>query len=82
MKASDGTGCSDWTRGFLSEADVRWLEEFDAQLKCRSLKSDAAAGEVRKYQEVVEDDPSRIPTHCEHGIPLNERCEICRAFPG
>ena len=71
----DVIGHSRWTRGFLCQADVEYLETLDAKRSRNSSSTDPSS-----YEQMVEDDAEGVATHCEHGIPLNERCAMCQGF--
>jgi len=75
-------GNKEWTRGFLCEADVRCLEDFDCDMRFRYLKKKKDPSRVQTYEHLVEKHGEKVPTHCEHGIPLNRRCGICHAMFG
>ncbi len=71
-------GDKEWVRGFLCEADIRCLEDFDCEMRIRFLQQKRA----RSYQELVEEHGDKMPTQCEHGIPLYRKCGMCRALRG
>jgi hypothetical protein len=75
-------GNKEWARGFLSEADIRLLEEIDCEIRIRCLQESQGYDTARTYEQLVEQDGDNMPTHCEHGIPLNRKCGICRALLG
>lgn len=75
-------GNGDWALGVLTEADVRCLEEFDCEMRIRDLEQRGECQKVRSYEQLVEEHGDKVPTHCEHGIPLYRKCGICRALLG
>jgi hypothetical protein len=81
MLEKDVIGHNHWTRGFLCEADVKYLEAIDS-VRSRNLSSSSSSGEASSYEQMVEEDALQTPRHCEHGVPLYERCAMCRGFIG
>ena len=73
-------GNREWTRGVLSEADVRFLEGIDCDIRIRSLQEKRDFHKPKTYEQLVEQDGTTVPTHCEHGVPLNRKCRVCRAL--
>lgn len=82
MLETDVIGNKEWTRGFLSAADIRFLEGIDCEIRIRCLQQRKGYNKARTYEQLAEPDGDQIPTHCEHGIPLNRRCGVCRALLG
>jgi hypothetical protein len=82
MLETDVIGNKEWARGFLSEADIRCLEDIDCEIRIRCLQERQGHNKARTYEQLVEEDGVKMPTHCEHGIPLNRKCGICRALLG
>jgi hypothetical protein len=82
MLETDVIGNNEWTRGFLCEADVSYLEAFDSAMRSRKLSNIHVCGEASTYQQLIEEHGEKMPTHCEHGIPIYEKCGICRGFLG
>jgi hypothetical protein len=82
MLETDGIGNNEWTRGFLCEADVSYLEAFDSAMRSRKQSDIHVCDEANTCQPLVEHSGGRMPTHCEHGIPLYEKCGMCRGFRG
>jgi hypothetical protein len=82
MLETNVIGDREWTRGFLSQADVRFLEEVDCEIRIRCLQQSQGYNKVKTYEQLVEQDGNKIPTHCEHGIPLTRKCGVCRALLG
>jgi hypothetical protein len=80
MLETDVIGNNEWTRGFLCEADVSYLETFDSALRRRTQSDIHECDEGNDYQQLVEHTGGKMPTHCEHGIPLYEKCGRCRGF--
>lgn len=75
-------GNKEWARGFLADADIRLLENIDCEIRIRCLQQRQGHNETRTYEQLAERDGDRIPTHCEHGIPLTRKCGVCRALLG
>ena len=75
-------GTTGWTRGLLCEADVNWLEGFDSKMIRPKLQPSHASNEALSHEQVVEAHAGKIPTQCDHGVPVHEYCEVCRAFLG
>jgi hypothetical protein len=82
MLETDVIGNKDWTRGFLTETDFRCLEDFDCEMRIRSLEQRDAQLQAKTYDQLVEEHADRVPTHCEHGVPLYRKCGVCRALLG
>jgi hypothetical protein len=75
-------GNKEWAIGLLTAADIRMLEDFDCEIRIRYLQQKQGREEVKTYEQLVEEHGDRVPTHCEHGIPLYRKCGICRALLG
>jgi ABC-type taurine transport system ATPase subunit len=75
-------GNREWARGFLSDADIRFLEDIDYEIRVRCLQEKQRRNKAKTYEQLVEQDGDKMPTHCEHGIPLNQKCGVCRALLG
>ncbi len=75
-------GNKEWATGILTAADIRMLEDFDCEMRIRSLQQKDGRRNAKTYEELVEEDAHRVPTHCEHGIPLTRKCGVCRALRG
>lgn len=75
-------GNKEWAMGFLTEVDFRCLEDFDCEMRIRHLQQREGRQKIRTYEQLVEEQGDRVPTHCEHGIPLHRKCGICRALLG
>jgi hypothetical protein len=82
MLETNVIGNKEWARGFLSDADIRFLEEIDCEIRIRSLQQRQGHNKARTYEQLVEQDGDKMPTQCEHGIPLNRKCGVCRALRG
>lgn len=82
MLETNVIGNKEWTRGVLSDADIRFLENIDCEIRIRCLQQRQGFTKVKTYEQLVEQDGSKMPTHCEHGIPLNRKCGVCRALLG
>jgi hypothetical protein len=81
MLETDVIGNNDWARGFLCDADISYLEAFDSAMRSRNQPDIGLFGEASTCPQLVEHTGGRMPTRCEHGIPLYEKCGICRSFP-
>lgn len=79
MLERDVIGHNHWTREFLCEADVKYLEAIDSA-RTRNLSNSYSSVETTSYEQMVDEDAPQIPSHCEHGVPLYERCTMCRGF--
>ena len=75
-------GNKEWTQGFLTAADFRSLEDFDCDMRIRYLQQKQGRQKEKSYEELVEEHGDKVPTHCEHGIPLHRKCGLCRALLG
>ncbi len=82
MLETDVIGNKEWARGFLADADIRFLEDIDCEIRIRCLQKSQGHNKARTYEELVEQDGDKMPTHCEHGIPLTRKCGVCRALLG
>ncbi len=82
MLETNVIGNKEWARGFLSEADIRFLEEIDCEIRIRCLQQREGYNKARTYEQLVDQDGDKMPTCCEHGIPLYRRCGVCRALLG
>ena len=75
-------GNKEWAVGFFTAEDIRILEEFDCEMRVRYLQGKDGRQKAKTYEQLVEEHGDRVPTHCEHGIPLNRKCGVCRALFG
>ena len=75
-------GNKEWAMGVLTAADMRMLEDFDCEMRIRYLQEKQGRNETKSYEQLVEEHGNKVPTHCEHGIPFNRRCGVCRALFG
>jgi hypothetical protein len=75
-------GNKEWATGVLTAADIRMLEDFDCEMRIRYLQQKDGRRKAKSYEELVEEGGERVPTHCEHGIPLTRKCGVCRALHG
>lgn len=75
-------GNKEWVEGFLTQKDIRLLEDFDCEMRIRHLQQRTAGQKVKTYAQLVEEHADDVPTRCEHGIPLYRKCGICRALLG
>lgn len=82
MLETNVIGNKEWTRGFLTETDIACLEDFDCEMRIRYLQQKEGRQKAQTYDELVEEHGDKVPTHCEHGIPLYRKCGICRALLG
>jgi hypothetical protein len=82
MLETNVIGNKEWASGFLTEADIRSLEDFDGEMRIRYLQQRQGHSKVKTYEELVQEHGDKVPTHCEHGIPLTRKCGICRALLG
>jgi hypothetical protein len=82
MLETNVIGNKEWARGFLADSDIRFLENIDCEIRIRYLQQRLEPYEARTYEQLVEQDGDRMPTHCEHGIPLTRKCGVCRALLG
>ena len=62
------------------ERDIRMLEDFDCEMRIRYLQQKEGRQKAKTYEQLVEEHGDKVPTHCEHGIPLNRKCGVCRAL--
>jgi hypothetical protein len=79
MFETDVAGSKEWTRGFLREADVRCLEDFDCEMRFH-LQKERKSTKVKSYDQMVEQHGDKVPTHCQHGVPLNKTCVECHTI--
>jgi hypothetical protein len=80
MLERDEIGNKEWTKGFLCDIDVSELETFDSEMRSRKLSN--ASDEPSACIQPLHEDAGEVPTHCEHGIPSNEKCGRCAsAYP-
>ena len=82
MLETNVVGNKDWAIGFLTQTDIRMLEDFDCEMRIRCLQQKEGYQKAKTYEQLVEEHGDKVPTHCEHGIPLNRKCGICRALLG
>ena len=82
MLETNVVGNKDWAIGFLTQADIRMLEDFDCEMRIRFLQQKEGRQKTKTYEQLVEEHGDKVPTHCEHGIPLTRKCGICRALLG
>jgi len=82
MLETNVIGNKEWARGFLAEADIRFLEEIDCEIRIRYLREKQGRKNAKTYEELVERDGDKMPTCCEHGIPFYRKCGVCRALLG
>jgi len=82
MLETNVVGNKDWAIGFLTQTDIRMLEDFDCEMRIRCLQQKEGYQKAKTYEQLVEEHGDKVPTHCEHGIPLNRKCRICRALLG
>jgi hypothetical protein len=75
-------GHKEWALGFLTADDIRLLEDFDCEMRIRYLQRKDAQQMVKTYEQLVEQHGGKVPTQCEHGIPLYRKCGVCRALLG
>jgi hypothetical protein len=75
-------GNKEWTLGFLTAADFQALEDFDCDMRIRYLQRIQGRQKAKSYEELVEEHGDKVPTQCEHGIPLYRKCGLCRALLG
>lgn len=75
-------GNKEWAEGFLTREDIRLLEDFDCEMRIRYLQQRTGKQKVKTYEQLVEEHVDKVPTHCEHGIPLHRKCGVCRALLG
>ena len=66
----------------LSEIDVSYLEALDSEIRGGKLSEGASRCKANPSEQLLKEHGDKIPTHCEHGVPLYENCATCRAFPG
>ncbi|PWU10526.1 MAG: hypothetical protein C5B47_02040 [Verrucomicrobia bacterium] len=66
-------GNKEWVRGFLTAADIRSLEDFDCETRIRYLQQKHTRRKPKSCDKLV-------ATHCQHGVPLDCICEMCRAL--
>ena len=78
MLEGDVIGNTGWTKGFLCDADVNYLEALDSEMRVHNSSQNLR--DARSYEELVEDCGAHVPTHCEHGVSLSKECALCRAF--
>ena len=82
MLEKDVIGNKDWAIGVLTNADIRMLEDFDCEMRIRYLQQKQGHEKAKTSEQSVEEHGNKVPTHCEHGIPLNRNCGVCRALLG
>ena len=82
MLETNVIGNKEWVMGVLTEADIRCLEDFDREMRIRYLQQKNGSQSTKTYEQLVEEFADKVPTHCEHGIPLYRKCGICRALLG
>jgi len=82
MLETNVIGNKEWASGFLTEADIRSLESFDCEMRIRSLQQKQGPSKAKTYEQLVDEHGDKMPTHCEHGIPLTRKCGVCRALLG
>jgi hypothetical protein len=75
-------GNKEWAMGVLTASDIRMLEDFDCEMRIRFLQQKELRQKTKTYEQLVEEHGDKVPTQCEHGIPLNRKCGICRALLG
>jgi hypothetical protein len=75
-------GNKEWVLGLLTAEDMRLLEDFDCEMRIRSLQQKKGRKKVKNHEQLVEENGDKVPTHCAHGIPLYCKCGICRALLG
>jgi hypothetical protein len=75
-------GNKDWAMGFLTAADIRLLEDFDCEMRIRFVQQKQGRSKAKAYKRLVEEHGDKVPTQCEHGIPLTRKCGTCRALLG
>jgi hypothetical protein len=76
------TGNKEWAMGILTAGDIRLLEDFDCEMRIRYLQQKEGSQKAKTYEQLVEQHGDKVPTHCEHGIPLHRKCGLCRALLG
>ncbi len=81
MLERDMIGHKHWTKGFLCEADVSYLESLDP-MRGRNASNNFSSDGTMSYEQIVGDQASDWLTHCEHGVPLHEPCVMCRDVSG
>jgi hypothetical protein len=82
MLESKIIGNKDWAIGVLTQVDITHLEDFDFEMRIRYLQKIGGREKAKTYEALVEEHGDKVPTHCEHGIPLNRKCGLCRALLG
>ena len=75
-------GNKEWAMGVLTACDIRMLEDFDCEMRIRYLQQRQRREKAKTYEELVDEHGHKVPTQCEHGIPLNRKCGLCRALLG
>lgn len=75
-------GSREWAMGVLTHRDMTYLEDFDREMRIRSLDQRTESQKAKTYEQLVEQDGSKMLTHCEHGILLYRKCALCRALRG
>jgi hypothetical protein len=75
-------GNKEWAAGFLTAEDIRLLEDYDCEMRIRYLQQKPGRQKSKTYEQLIEEHGNKVPTHCEHGIPLNRKCGVCRALLG
>jgi hypothetical protein len=74
-------GNKEWAMGVLTQADIRCLENLDCEMRIRCQQKHGSQ-KAKTYEQWVEELGDKVPTHCEHGIPLTRKCGVCRALRG
>jgi hypothetical protein len=82
MLETNVIGNKEWAIGFLTAQDIRLLEDFDCEMRIRYLQQKQGRKKVKSSKQLVEEHGDKVPTHCEHGIPLYRKCGVCRALLG
>ena len=82
MLETNVVGNKEWAIGFLTEVDIKMLEDFDCEMRIRYLQQKQGRQKAKAYEQLVEEHGDKVPTQCEHGVPLNRKCGICRALLG
>ena len=82
MMETQVIGNKHWAIGVLAAADISCLEDFDCEMRIRYLQQKEELHKAKTYEQLVEEHGDKMPTHCEHGIPLYRKCGICRALLG
>jgi hypothetical protein len=80
MLESDVIGNKEWTRGVLCDIDISYLEALDSEMRSRRLSN--TSGEASTNEQPLDENAGKLFTHCEHGLPLDEKCGKCPDFTG